>query len=76
MEAPDLPTASGGGERRLTPRELLVLQLLAQGHDLRQIAWLTGTDEAAVSAALTGAVWALGATSVEDAITIRLPARL
>ena len=54
----------------LTGRELLVLQLRARGYTPGQIALLTCGDDRAVADALTGAVWALDAADVAQAVVI------
>jgi DNA-binding CsgD family transcriptional regulator len=61
---------------RLTPAELLVLQLLARGYAPRQVACLIGCDDPGVADALAGAIWALGAVDAADAVAVARRRRL
>ena len=61
---------TGSTAALLTGRELLVLQLLARGYSPRQVALLTSTDARAVSDALAGAVRALRASDVAEAVAV------
>ncbi|CAA9283000.1 MAG: hypothetical protein AVDCRST_MAG77-4026 [uncultured Chloroflexi bacterium] len=70
------PRVGSNARGALTSSELLALQLLERGYTLPQAAWLTGNDDCGMASALAGAVWALGAVDVAEALAIARERRL